>query len=41
VAVGDSGGKALKSLERLHADPHPIDLGEEQGPADGAADPTM
>jgi hypothetical protein len=21
VAVGDSGGKALKSLERLHADP--------------------
>jgi Flp pilus assembly protein TadD len=32
VAVGDSGGKALKSLERLHADPKPLELGEKQVP---------
>ena len=39
VAAGDSGGKALKSLERLHAEP--VAVGEEQGPADGGGDPTM
>jgi len=41
VAAGDSGGKALKNLERLHADPQPIDLGEDQGPADAGEDTTM
>ena len=39
VAAGDSGGKALKSLERLHADPQPVDVGEDLGPADGGEDP--
>lgn len=39
VAAGDSGGKALKSLERLHTEP--VEVGEDQGPADGGSDPTM
>ncbi|HEX5044310.1 MAG TPA: tetratricopeptide repeat protein [Candidatus Polarisedimenticolaceae bacterium] len=39
VAAGDSGGKALKSLERLHAEP--VEVGEDQGPADGGVDPTV
>ena len=39
VAAGDSGGKALKSLERLHAEP--VEVGEDQGPADGGEDPTV
>jgi Flp pilus assembly protein TadD len=41
VASGDSGGKALKSLERLHADPVPVEVGEDQAPADGGSDPSM
>ena len=41
VAAGDSGGKALKSLERLHADPQPVDLGEDEGPVDGGSDLTI
>ena len=41
VACGDSGGKALKSLERLHADPQPVEMGEDEGPADGGSDSTM
>jgi Flp pilus assembly protein TadD len=39
VAAGDSGGKALKSLERLHAEP--VEVGEEEGPVDGGGDPTI
>ena len=41
VAAGDSGGKALKSLERLHADPQPVDLGGDEGPVDGGSDLTI
>ncbi len=41
VAAGDSGGKALKSLERLHADPQPVDVGEDEGPVDGGEDTTV
>ena len=41
IAAGDPGGKALKSLERLHADPVPIDLGEDQRPVDGNQDTTI